>query len=45
VNIGNTRSFNATGLQNGRTYYFTVTAIDAAGNESSFSDEVSKLVQ
>jgi fibronectin type 3 domain-containing protein len=28
-------------LGDGKTYYFAVTAIDAAGNESALSDEVS----
>lgn len=34
----------ATGLQSGRTYYFAVTAIYAAGAESGFSNEVSKTI-
>ena len=32
-----------TGLQNGRTYFYVVTALDAAGNESSWSAEASAL--
>jgi hypothetical protein len=31
-------------LPSGQTYYFAVTAIDAAGQESAFSDEASKLI-
>jgi fibronectin type 3 domain-containing protein len=38
-------NFTATGLQTGKKYYFAVTAIDAAENESQFSNEVSKTVQ
>jgi hypothetical protein len=34
-----------TGLSSGNTYYFAVTALDAAGGESGYSNEVSKLVQ
>jgi hypothetical protein len=31
------------GLQNGRTYFYVVTALDAAGNESAWSNEASAL--
>ena len=37
-------TYVATGLQSGRTYYFAVTAIYAAGAESGFSNEVSKTI-
>jgi hypothetical protein len=40
----NATTFNATGLQRGVTYYFSVTTTDGAG-ESAYSNEVSKLVQ
>jgi glycosidase len=38
--IGDT-DFADAGLENGRTYFYVVTALDAAGNESAWSDEVS----
>jgi hypothetical protein len=41
---GNTTSYLAAGLQFGTTYFFVVTAFDIAGNESEFSNEVSKSV-
>jgi hypothetical protein len=41
---GNTTSYVATGLQLGTTYFFVVTAFDIAGNESAYSNEVSKSV-
>jgi glycosidase/fibronectin type 3 domain-containing protein len=36
-------SFADNGLQNARTYYYVVTSLDAAGNESGYSNEVSAL--
>jgi hypothetical protein len=42
---GSGTTFNATGLQRGVTYYFSVTAMGSTGGESTFSNEVSKLVQ
>ena len=39
--IGNQTAYTVAGLEGRRTYYFTVAAYDASGNESSFSDEVS----
>jgi fibronectin type 3 domain-containing protein len=41
---GNVTGYVATGLQVGTTYYFVVTAYDNAGNESAYSNEVSKSV-
>ena len=39
-----TSTYVVTGLQSGRTYYFAVTAVDAAGVESGFSNEASKTI-
>ena len=36
-------TFTDTGLTNGQTYYYRISAVDAAGNESEFSDEVSAI--
>jgi hypothetical protein len=41
--IGNLTSYTVTGLSSG-TYYFAVTAYDASGNESSYSNEVTKTI-
>lgn len=42
VDVGNRTTFTATGLSEGQTYYFAVTAYNAAGSESGLSTEVSK---
>ncbi|MBN1494649.1 fibronectin type III domain-containing protein [Candidatus Peregrinibacteria bacterium] len=40
IDVGDTISFLLTGLENGKTVYFAITAYDAAGNESdSYSNE------
>jgi len=39
-----TATYQATGLAANTTYFFVITAYDSAGNESSFSDEVSKRI-
>jgi hypothetical protein len=41
---GAATNFLATGLQSGTTYFFVVTAYDTAGNESPYSNEVSKSI-
>ncbi len=41
---GNTTSYVATELKLGLTYFFVVTAFDIAGNESAYSNEVSRSV-
>ncbi|RII27087.1 MAG: hypothetical protein CXR31_07480 [Geobacter sp.] len=42
VNAGNVTSYTISNLAEGATYYFAVTDYDAAGNESAYSNEVSK---
>jgi hypothetical protein len=37
-------SYTITGLTDGTTYYFSVTAYDTSGNESAFSSQVSKNI-
>ncbi|MCD4755653.1 MAG: PKD domain-containing protein [Deltaproteobacteria bacterium] len=39
--VGDVTSFEITGLEPGQTYYLAVTAMDLAGQESDFSDEIS----
>jgi Viral BACON domain len=39
-----TTNYTVTGLQNGTTYFFVITAYDSAGNESTYSNEVSKSI-
>jgi fibronectin type 3 domain-containing protein len=41
---GNVTTYIATGLQSPATYFFIITAYDSAGNESPFSNEVSKSI-
>ena len=43
VNPISATDFADTGLQNARTYYYVVKALDAAGNEDASSNEVSAL--
>ena len=44
VDVKNVTTFTITDLPEGFTYYFAVTAYDIYGNESAFSDEVSKNI-
>ena len=44
ISMGNTTSYTTGNLTSGRTYYFSVTAFDSAGNESQHSTEVSKPI-
>jgi hypothetical protein len=39
-----TVTYQATGLSANTTYFFVITAYDSAGNESSFSNEVNKII-
>jgi fibronectin type 3 domain-containing protein len=43
VNVSAVTTYTLTGLTGG-TYYFAVTAYDTTGNESGFSNEVSKTI-
>jgi hypothetical protein len=46
LSAGTQTSYTVTSshLQPGQTYYFAVTAYDSSGNESSYSNEVSKTI-
>jgi hypothetical protein len=43
VDVGNTTSYNINNLVDGLTYYFAVTAYNAGGSQSVYSNEVSKM--
>ena len=42
MNVGTATSYTDTSLIQGNTYYFAVTAYDASGSESVFSNEIAK---
>jgi len=44
IDVSNINTYTVTNLSGG-TYYFAVTAYDMSGNESNYSNEVSKTVQ
>ena len=44
VYVGNVTSYHLTGLEEGKQYYFAVTALDFSGNESKFSNEVETVI-
>ncbi|TLY16885.1 MAG: hypothetical protein E6K69_03110 [Nitrospirae bacterium] len=44
TSVGNVITSQVTNLQSGTTYFFAVTAVDTSGNESTFSNEVSKSI-
>ena len=44
VYVGNVTSYHLTGLEEGKHYYFAVTALDFSGNESTFSKEVGTTI-
>ncbi len=44
VNVGNVTTYKIEPLNPG-TYYFTVTAYDTSGNESDYSNEVSRIIK
>lgn len=45
VSVGLNTSYTAGNLAGGKTYYFSVTAVNTAGAESSHSNEVNKNIQ
>lgn len=38
-------SYKIENLENGKTFYFSITSYDTSGNESCFSDEMSKTIK
>ncbi|MES2990224.1 MAG: fibronectin type III domain-containing protein [Pseudomonadota bacterium] len=44
IATGNTTTYTVNNLTSKNLYYFAVTAIDANGNESAYSNEASKLI-
>ena len=44
LTTGNATSWTVSGLNPGTLYYFAVTAVDSQGNESAYSNEVSKVL-
>src|SRR3990170_1669525 len=44
IDVGNVTTYTVTNLTNNVTYYFATTAYDSSGNESGYSNEVSKTI-
>ena len=44
IDVGNFTDYEVSNLEPGRTYYFSVTAYDLSGNESTYSDEISNVL-
>ncbi len=44
IDVGNFTDYEVRNLEPGRTYYFSVTAYDLSGNESSFADEITNTM-
>ncbi|MGH7229356.1 MAG: BACON domain-containing protein [Nitrospiraceae bacterium] len=44
TSVGNVTTYRVLNLTTGQTYYFSVTAVDTSGNESDYSNEVSKSI-
>lgn len=44
IDVGNVTTYKIENLSP-NTYYFTVTAYDTSGNESDYSNEVSKIIE
>jgi hypothetical protein len=45
VSVGLTTNYTVGNLTSGKTYYFSVTAVNSAGTESQRSNEVNKIIQ
>jgi len=45
IDVGNVPTYTVDNLTDGLTYYFAVTAYDTSGNESRYSNEVSRTIQ
>jgi hypothetical protein len=44
IDVGNVTTFTINGLEDGKRYFFSVTAYDSAANETCFSNEASKYM-
>ena len=44
IDVGTSTVYKLSGLEKGKKYYFSVTAYDFSGNESRFSEELSKKI-
>ena len=44
LNVNNVTTYTVTGLSSGTTYYFAATAYDTSNNESTYSNEVFKVI-
>ena len=44
IPVENDTSFTLSGLDEGATYFFAVSAVDTSGNESGYSEEVTKSI-
>jgi fibronectin type 3 domain-containing protein len=44
VNLGTATTYVANNLASGSTYYFAVTVVSSSGEESGYSNEVSKTI-
>lgn len=44
IDVGSLTSYKIAGLEDGQTYYFSVTAYDSYGNESDFSNELVRSI-
>lgn len=44
IDVGNTTNYKIEKLENGKTYYFSVTSYNQEGKESCFSEEMHKKI-